>query len=181
MTDEQRAEAFPAWVSGYYFNHAPILRTAFEAKTLDEFPSITDFHKGIQRNMDETIRPPTLRQIPPDTLERISSMNVFRRSTLPILFFDKSFYAECAQRMVFDEEFAKRHFPRVPVHIVNCMQSHGDCMTCTYTLKEMVLKRDTNGQGQGGRKIDFVAFDGVNHMAHWDDPEKTMKFLASIV
>lgn len=93
------------------------------------------------------------------------------RSTLPVLFFDKAFYAECADRFIFNEAHANEYFPKTTVRLVINMFGQGDCMTCAYTVKEMLLKREASGSG--GRPMDIVPFDGVNHMvsglsASWD-------------
>ncbi|THH29454.1 hypothetical protein EUX98_g4744 [Antrodiella citrinella] len=181
MTQAEQAEAFPAWVSGYYFNHKPIVRAAFEATSLAAFPSIAAFCTGIdiERDANEVKRAPTLYTIPKETLAEITSPDAFVRSILPVLFFDKTLYAEYIRRVIFDEDLAKRYFPRVDVRVVSCMQGQGDCLYCTYALKEMLLKRKE--KGRGGRKMDIVPVDGFNHMAHWDEPEKMVKLFASII
>lgn len=165
LTPQEQANAFPAWVSGYYSKHAPLVRAALVAKTLKDLPSPDAFHGGLQRDHDtveEGGLEPTLVRITKDTLDEISSMDGFVRSTLPVLFFDKAFYADCAHKFVFDEAWAKKYFPRARATLVANMKSHGDCLTCAYTMKEMLLKREA--AGKGGRNIQVVPFDDVNHM-----------------
>ena len=165
MTQEEQANAFPAWVSGYYTKHKPIIRKAMEATSLKDFPSLTEFNAGIQRTQDGEAtggQVPTLHRIQKETLDEISDMGAFVRSTLPILFLDKAFYRDCAHKFIFDENVAQNYFPRVSVTLVSNMQSHGDCFTQTYAIKEMLLKRQE--AGIRGRQMQVVPFDGVNHM-----------------
>lgn len=163
LTPQQQAEAFPAWVSGYYPDHKPVVRAAFDAMSLDAFPSSEEFFKGIQNERDPSEKfTPTLLRMSPEELAQASDVEVFVRSTLPVLFFDKSFYAECAHKLVFDEAHAKQYFPKTTVRLVINMLGQGDCMACAYFVKEMLLKREASGSG--GRPMDVIPFEGVNHM-----------------
>ncbi|KAH8096633.1 hypothetical protein BXZ70DRAFT_327424 [Cristinia sonorae] len=184
LTEEERVSAFPAWVSGYYSNHSTTVRAALTATSLNILPSRHEFWEGIQRHCDtdletsESLLSPTLARIPKETLDEIASNEVLVRSTLPVVTgFHREIYAECTENLVFDEAW-QTFFPNASINVVSCMKSQGDCLSTTYTFKEMVLKRQA--KGLNGRKIDIVLFDEANHLPHWDDPERTVIMFAKM-
>ena len=164
LTPEEQVARFPRWISGYFTKHGAVVRAALEAADLDVFPSEDEFYRGIQRDIDQDGegRSPTLLRIPQDKLAEMVAMEAFTRSVINILYFDREFYADCARKMIFDEELAKKYFPRASVRIVTNMSGNGDCLWSSYTIKRMLLERQASGRG--GRKIDIVPFDGANHM-----------------
>ncbi|THH31895.1 hypothetical protein EUX98_g2265 [Antrodiella citrinella] len=177
LSESERVVAFPAWLSGYYGKHAPVVRDALTATSLDTFPTPSEFWDGLQKHCDEHPSP-TISRIPKYTLEKISSPEALVRSSLPVLLgFHPEIFAECTERMVFQEQ--NIYFPNVKIQVVGCMQSQGDHLLSAYTIKEMLLRRQA--KGIAGRSIRVVPFDGANHLPHWDAPEPTVKFFVSVM
>ncbi|THH31900.1 hypothetical protein EUX98_g2263 [Antrodiella citrinella] len=158
LPEEQRVAGFPAWIGGYYSVDAPIVRVAFSATSLATFPPASEFWDSIKKHCDAAPQAmsPGTRPVPKDIFDKITSQEVFVWSTLPMeVGFYRDIFGDALDRIVNDEKLA----------------------TCF--LKAKIHVRQASGQK--GREIDVTIFDGASHMAHWDEPERSIEFFASIV
>ncbi|KZT65133.1 hypothetical protein DAEQUDRAFT_697601 [Daedalea quercina L-15889] len=166
---EERVAAFGHWVSGYYA-HSPDVLAAFPSLTLDEI------RKGIAQRPLEN--PPSYHiasvvNMSAEVLSEMTDPEVVRCSHLLYNNVDPAVYKGNLDATLLDAST----WPRVRVSLVWCDMSPPETLVSTWYLAKEVQER----WPQGARKITLVRFEGANHFAHWDQPERTMKLLAELI
>ncbi|KAF9809226.1 hypothetical protein IEO21_07490 [Rhodonia placenta] len=132
---------------------------------------------------DPRFMPTTLRMTPEERAEVTDAEAVWRSQRL-ILHMDVSVFRENVLQAFFECHVddgtggEKLIWPQVKVHSVWCDMSPGDDVYGGNKLKQMV--REYRGKGRG-RSVEVHKLEQANHFVHWDEPERTTKFLATIM
>ncbi|KAI0075966.1 hypothetical protein K474DRAFT_1645816 [Panus rudis PR-1116 ss-1] len=66
-------------------------------------------------------------------------------------------------------------WPSAKVVVVWSEMDMNECILAAASLSKKV------NAGTTGREVRFVKFEGANHFAHWDEPERTTWFLSTII
>ncbi|KAI0930702.1 hypothetical protein AcW1_003659 [Taiwanofungus camphoratus] len=166
---EQIGEKFSRWAGGYYA-HMPTALSSFA--TL----SRAEFYAGLAQT---PISNPPLNQQP--SLARMSAAEVAAttdwvgapRSYIPMISIDQTIYEVNKCRALLDATI----WPRLRATLVWCDMSVGETMIAAWDLARSV----SQSWPEGARKVDVRRMEGANHFPHWDQPEYTTQFLASII
>lgn len=145
----------------HYDNDSPLFYQAFNATSLESFPSRWDFCTQLKWKPIE--EPPFDESV----YDPITEKAALLRSSFPILMMDHPLYADCTDKLVFDAEYAEKYFPRMTVECV--VASKGSAETCygMWGLKRKLLERDDTSE-KPGRRFRFHIFEGANHMVSKD-------------
>ncbi|OBZ66589.1 hypothetical protein A0H81_13449 [Grifola frondosa] len=184
---EQASQAFSLWVSSYHL-HSPHVLSSFEKLSKSEFLS------GLTQ---DPISDPAPDRAP--TIERMTAAELAAvtdasdtGSHIPVLHVSTEVYSENLQMALFDSMKASV-WPGLRVELVWCEMSHGEPQYSAWYVVQMAAEY------QSGRKLAVTKMEGANHFVsasvisntaecdptpwqpHWDQPERTVHFLAGIV
>ncbi|KZT09303.1 uncharacterized protein LAESUDRAFT_675164 [Laetiporus sulphureus 93-53] len=184
LTEKQKMAAFPAWVSSY-FTQADIGadEDADSPGFAEKLRQRKPLHEG-QADVDAKWTP-TVQRMTPEVLGEVSDFDVLERSQSLINEFNLAVYGENVRRALFEcpveEEGGETKviWPRVRAQVVWCDMSTSDGVFGANKIK--AIAREWREKQQGGRTVEFYKLEKANHFLHWEEPERLVKFLASIV
>jgi len=166
---EQIGPLFSLWVASY-FSHSPSVLSSISTSTREELLS------GLARSSMANPSPdrePTLQRMSAAEIAEVADMPVMARSHTLMMQVDRSIYYENAQRAFSNTEL----WPNFQAVMVWCDMSHPDIINAAWNFHKM----STHYSSSGGRKVVMRRYEGANHFAHWDQPERTLRLLAEIV
>ncbi|KAH9945647.1 hypothetical protein B0H21DRAFT_860599 [Amylocystis lapponica] len=172
LTPKQTSEQFALWVSSYYAYSPRIL------SHLDSFNNMKEIITEMAKIRDPITDPP-LHQTP--TLLRMSAEEIAScadteggpRSHVPLLI---TLNREVYSANTHDALVAPKAWLRMRTVAVWCDMSICDCVLAAAHLTEMLKMWPSTG-----RKVEVRRMEGTNHFAHWESPESTVQYFASIV
>jgi len=163
---EDKGEAFTVWVSAYYL-HDPVMLDTFQNLTLDEMLEGCSQHPIPDPPHHQR---PTLKTMTPDELAACTDVGGATRSHVAVLNVDRTIYETNARRALTNTDV----LPDLRVELVWSDMSPGDVMLGSWNILRIAR------EAPKARNINVKRMRGANHFPHWDQPEDSVKFLASI-
>ncbi|TCD61963.1 hypothetical protein EIP91_007673 [Steccherinum ochraceum] len=171
----------PYWVPKLVGKHSASAQYAYDALSvtkLADLPLLLEFLGKLQTMPD------------PVTSTDLTLLDAFAepygvwRSFMPIIGIDPpGFYGPALERALTQgfngEGEGRAYFPDVKVEFVATMQALPETVYGAHWVKRMVL--EYKERGTNTREFNMHLIKDASHGWHWDEPEKFIKFFASIV
>ncbi|KDQ57501.1 hypothetical protein JAAARDRAFT_47456 [Jaapia argillacea MUCL 33604] len=161
---EDRIPIFNTWVSSYY-SHPSLSSRSLSG--LSQYPPPNPLPSKI----------PTAARISPTEMSEITYPQAVLRAESFVRYLNPQVYHENMRRCVCDEEVGSVLGEWKVVQIW-CKESILETAWGAFEVERMV--EEYKKSGGKGREYEVREMDG-NHFAHWDQPEETMRFFASVV
>lgn len=178
----EETKEFPTWGAIYFTQVITRPDEDADSPGFDEMlPTRKPVHE--MEGADPRFMPTTLRMTPEERAE-VTDVEAVWRSQKLILGMDVSVFRENVLQAFFecpaDDNTGGEMlvWPRVKVHSVWCDLSPGDDVYGGDMLKQIAREYREKGRG---RSVEVHRLQEANHFVHWDEPERTTKFLATIM
>ncbi|KZV75124.1 hypothetical protein PENSPDRAFT_600428 [Peniophora sp. CONT] len=165
-----RLSRFEQWVSAYY-THSPEAMSTHDVTLLDLSPM------AYPTPEDNADRAPTLFAMDPEAKAAISWPAPLATSELYLFTMPSEIVFEHTRRAILDESTAKT-LPRCKFVLI--WSGRGSWASVAGAWGVERLRNDYDKQGGTARPFEVIELPWANHFPHWDDPEQTVKFLASV-
>ncbi|EMD32087.1 hypothetical protein CERSUDRAFT_119069 [Gelatoporia subvermispora B] len=163
---EAKGEVFATWVSAYYA-HDPAMLDSFIDMSLDDWLASCAQHPIHDPPPHQR---PTLKTMTPEELAGCTDVGGATRSHLAVVNVDRTIYEANCRRALTNTDV----LPDLCVELVWTDMSPGDVMLGSWNIMRIAKEAGKT------RKINVRRMRGANHFPHWDQPEESTKFLASI-
>ncbi|GBE81682.1 hypothetical protein SCP_0400530 [Sparassis crispa] len=182
LSDAQKWERAPTWLSSYYTKLELDLASetsAFTSALIARVP----LHEAVVAGSADSRWTPTVQRMSVDELKSVFYGEVLRRSQMPIVNIDARIYKENFDRALFgfpsnSSEVRSAEdlvWPNVSIQVLWCDMSMS---SGPYAVHHIVRLREST---KGGRTVGIHRLEDANHFAHWDYPERFVRFLAGLI
>ncbi|VDB85343.1 unnamed protein product [Peniophora sp. CBMAI 1063] len=166
----ERLSRFEQWVSAYYTHNSEALKT-HDPTLLDVSPM------PYPTPEDNADRSPTLFAMDPQAKASMAWPIPLATSELYLFTMPREVVYEHTRRAILDEVTAEV-LPRC--RFVLIWSGRGNWASVAGAWGVEKLRNEYDKQGKAARPFEIVELPWANHFPHWDDPERTVKFLASV-
>ncbi|KAI0065818.1 alpha/beta-hydrolase [Artomyces pyxidatus] len=166
---ESRVPRFFSWVSAYYTHSAAAL-ASHDPALLDTTP--------LPFPAPPAPRPPTLDAMTPADMARVAWPGPIEGSEGYIHGMPLAITWRQTERTLFDARLA-RVLPRCRVVVAWGGETLWESVGAAWALER--IYRERKEAGDAVRPFDVVMMPGANHFPHWDEPEKMIQFLRSVI
>ncbi|KAI0311448.1 hypothetical protein OF83DRAFT_1068806 [Amylostereum chailletii] len=172
VPEAERVPRFNTWVSAYH-DYTPNAAALRDPALLDMTP--LPYPTPV---LEPGTPIPTLDAMSPSDLESVVWHAPIQSSELFIFTLPLEVNSEHTRRTLFDKECAKI-FPECRFVLLYGEKDSCQGVGAAWTIEKMYDER--KAKGEVGRPLEVVEMPEANHFPHWDQPEKTMSFFASIL
>ncbi|CCL99552.1 uncharacterized protein FIBRA_01570 [Fibroporia radiculosa] len=130
---------------------------------------------------------PTYERMSPEELENVVDRRERPQTHVPLGFIDLTLHQDIARRALYDccgegsasPGASEPIWPRVRVCVLLPSRDVGHVVWAVELLRRQY--EEARKAGKIGRTVDVVRIDGANHFVHWEEPERFVKLVASVV
>ncbi|KAI0632495.1 Alpha/Beta hydrolase protein [Trametes polyzona] len=167
-------------VASYY----PVFTFPDRIEPMPDYPTRQPLHLSADAVDPKYI--PTTTKMPPEVLRSVTHPPVMAQNQHLLWSLSHAVYRENLRRALYDCRFdfagggggaGEKAWPALPVHVVWCDMSVGDCLWASVVIHALYEEADPERR----RRVEFHKLEGANHFVHWEEPERFVEFLASIV
>ncbi|KAH9945646.1 hypothetical protein B0H21DRAFT_892076 [Amylocystis lapponica] len=171
LTPEQVSEQFAIALSSYY---------AYSPRILSHLSSFNNIEEILEmaKSRNPIVNPPphqspTLLRMSAEEMASCADNEGGPRSHVSLLL---AINREVYSANMHDTLIVPKAWPRMRIVAVWCDMGVCDAMFAAAHLTEMLKTWPSTG-----RKVEVRRMEGANHFPHWDNPESTAKYFASII
>ncbi|KLO13273.1 hypothetical protein SCHPADRAFT_997491 [Schizopora paradoxa] len=161
-TVEERFKHFNAWLSAY-FNHASVTSHKSQDLQLEPDPS----------------RPATTSTMSKVEHQQIVCNDEAMKVDIPKTLYPLEEFERWLKKALFEDDMAKKFWPKLKVDVIWCERSPWTFVEAGWAIQE--LRKESDRLRIKGRPLRITMMPGVNHFAHWDEPDKTMAFFVKTI